>query len=1196
VTTQYTPILKLALPVTGELSGTWGSVVNDNITSMVEQAVAGLSTINTWTSDAHTLTTADGTSSEARCAMLVAQNGAGLTGAGTIICPPASKLYVLKNATSHLITLKASGTINAGSFVVGFTYTISSVGTTDFTLIGASANTIGVSFTATGAGTGTGTATDAGVAVPAGDTAFLFCNGTSVNACVTNIVNGHISGNLTVDGNTTLGNATSDTITATARFNTDLLPSTDNARDLGSSSNSWKDLYIDGTATIATLNVTTIDTTNLEVTNIKAKDGTAAIVLTDSTGAVTISTALTANGGAVFNENGANVDFRVEGDNEANLLFVDASADAVGIGTNAPAQPLDIVSNGSANAINVRGRSADDIGTLNFSTNAGTGVAQIQMRPGGNELRFLVAGARSQTFYTNGAEQMRLDSSGNLGLGVTPSAWYSLLKAFDVGSNAAAIYSGGITHNAYFDNTDLRWEYKNSSSSPATFLNIQGGQFAFNIAVAGTAGNAIPFTQAMTLDASGRLLVGTTSSYLSTFKSVVEGATSGSANFALGLLKTGTPQILNGDVLGNIYFYGADNDVTAGNNNLGAQISCVATTDWTTDGTTSNAALVFYTHGTTSGAPEERARITSGGDLLVGNTSGASGARLSIQGTGSYNSTGWGSTLATVAIRSNEMNNNAWNPTLNIAMIRQSLTTGNASFGGIGFTTIDDSNNSGIDDAARIAVINESIGSLLSNTALAFYTNNSGSNTGAATERARITSTGEFQWKPDGTTQAMTLDASGNLLVGDTTNPDSRRLRVYGIAEFDGNAVSLINYKSSGTKIGSSGQGNYVVSGGPADGFGIQSQTALVFGSGGTTERARIDSSGNLGVGETSPSTFGKVVSRGGTFSLVTDTSSQRRLSFWSTANGNSENAYIQVQNDGLTTNTGEMLFATRNTPGTLAERARITSGGDLLVGPTSVPSPVANYRSLVVGGSTGGIVDIGTTSTSYGRVSADSVGLNVESLGATTTIFRTDNAERARITSGGYFKASNSGAYNNSTGAYHELYQSTAGNQVVLATAASASYTGNLCQLGTNTAAGTGFYFIRAFANGVNQFDVRGDGNVTNTNGSYGTISDQKMKTDIVDAGSQWSDIKAMRFRKFKMKDDPSGLVQLGVVAQEVELTSPGLVDEHQDRDAEGNDLGTTTKSVKTSVLLMKAAVALQEAMARIETLEAEVAALKGA
>jgi hypothetical protein len=89
-------------------------------------------------------------------------------------------------------------------------------------------------------------------------------------------------------------------------------------------------------------------------------------------------------------------------------------------------------------------------------------------------------------------------------------------------------------------------------------------------------------------------------------------------------------------------------------------------------------------------------------------------------------------------------------------------------------------------------------------------------------------------------------------------------------------------------------------------------------------------------------------------------------------------------------------------------------------------------------------------------------------------------------------------------------------------------------------------------------------------------------------------------------MKNDPQQIVQLGVVAQEVELTSPGLVDEHPDMemvevtDDEGNvtqtkqPTGTTTKSVKTSVLLMKAAVALQEAMSRIETLEAKIAALE--
>jgi hypothetical protein len=171
------------------------------------------------------------------------------------------------------------------------------------------------------------TASGTGVAVPSGNTAFLFCDGTNVLACVTTIVDGRITGNLTVDGNTTLGNATSDTITATARFASGLIPSADNTQDLGSSGNSWKDLYIDGTAYLAlvdinggtiddttiggttpaagtfttatattgnitTVNATTVDTTNIEVTNIKAKDGTASATIADSTGAVTVSTLL----------------------------------------------------------------------------------------------------------------------------------------------------------------------------------------------------------------------------------------------------------------------------------------------------------------------------------------------------------------------------------------------------------------------------------------------------------------------------------------------------------------------------------------------------------------------------------------------------------------------------------------------------------------------------------------------------------------------------------------------------------------------------------------------------------------------------------------------------------------------------------------------------------------------------------------
>lgn len=101
--TTYTTILKLALPATGELSGTWGTTVNNNITQMVEEAVTGLASISTWTSNAHTLTTADGTTSEARCVMLDLTGT--LTATGTLTLPTTSpvtfkKVYIVRNGTT----------------------------------------------------------------------------------------------------------------------------------------------------------------------------------------------------------------------------------------------------------------------------------------------------------------------------------------------------------------------------------------------------------------------------------------------------------------------------------------------------------------------------------------------------------------------------------------------------------------------------------------------------------------------------------------------------------------------------------------------------------------------------------------------------------------------------------------------------------------------------------------------------------------------------------------------------------------------------------------------------------------------------------------------------------------------------------------------------------------------------------------
>lgn len=106
--TAYTSVLRLAQPATGELSGTWGDTVNNNITAMIEQAVTGKATVAM--ADANqTLTTANGTTDQARC-MMVECTGA-LTADRNVVCPTATKMYIVNNLTtgSHNVVFKTSG-------------------------------------------------------------------------------------------------------------------------------------------------------------------------------------------------------------------------------------------------------------------------------------------------------------------------------------------------------------------------------------------------------------------------------------------------------------------------------------------------------------------------------------------------------------------------------------------------------------------------------------------------------------------------------------------------------------------------------------------------------------------------------------------------------------------------------------------------------------------------------------------------------------------------------------------------------------------------------------------------------------------------------------------------------------------------------------------------------------------------------
>ena len=114
-------------------------------------------------------------------------------------------------------------------------------------------------------------------------------------------------------------------------------------------------------------------------------------------------------------------------------------------------------------------------------------------------------------FVEGGVESMRLNASGNLGLGVTPSNWASIYRAMQVGQ-AGSLFGMtnnqdrvGLTSNAYFDTTDSRWEYIGTGT--AMRYEQDGGAHSWHTAASGTANAAVTFTEAMLLTASGNLAV-----------------------------------------------------------------------------------------------------------------------------------------------------------------------------------------------------------------------------------------------------------------------------------------------------------------------------------------------------------------------------------------------------------------------------------------------------------------------------------------------------------------------------------------------------------------------------------------------------------------------------------------------------------------------------------------------------------------
>jgi hypothetical protein len=208
-------------------------------------------------------------------------------------------------------------------------------------------------------------------------------------------------------------------------------------------------------------------------------------------------------------------------------LYINASGN-VGIGTNSPISKLSIdkttvsayptYSNPSVGiSQSFFNATLNDADNYNGMLDIGAVVGNTDAFNGGSSIRFLTQPKASP--YA-AIERMRIDSSGRVGIGVTPSAWGSTYKVLQVGGGASLYGRADGTATQSFLGTNIYYNGTNDifiGTGYATRYFQNNGIHRWDISSAsGTAGNPITFTQAMTLDSSGNLLVGKTASNFGT--------------------------------------------------------------------------------------------------------------------------------------------------------------------------------------------------------------------------------------------------------------------------------------------------------------------------------------------------------------------------------------------------------------------------------------------------------------------------------------------------------------------------------------------------------------------------------------------------------------------------------------------------------------------------------------------------------